>query len=117
MRGSIVKRGLHSFACVVYLGRDPATGKERQKWVSFRTKREAEAHLAHLVGQVSSGATLPPAKLRLGEFLERWLLDHGRVALRPRRSRATGPPFACILPRPSGTSPSDALRRRRSKDT
>jgi len=84
MRGSIVKRGPSSFACVVYLGRDPATGKERQKWVSFKTRREAEAHLAHLVGQVSSGATLPPAKLRLGEYLERWLRDYGEGRLAPK---------------------------------
>ena len=84
MRGSIVKRGLHSFACVVYLGRDPATGKERQKWVSFKTRREAEAHLAHLVGQVSSGAPLPPATLRLSEYLERWLRDYGEGRLTPK---------------------------------
>jgi integrase len=82
MRGSIVKRGLHSFACVVYLGRDPASGKERQKWISFRTRREAEAHLVELVGHVTSGAVLPPTKLCVGEYLERWLRDYaeGRLA-------------------------------------
>lgn len=84
MRGSIVKRGAHSFACVVYLGREPATGKERQKWVSFRTRREAEVHLAHLVGQVTSGAILPPSKLRLGEYLERWLRDYAEGRLAPK---------------------------------
>lgn len=83
MRGSIVKRGTHSFACVVYLGRDPATGKERQKWVSFRTRREAEARLVNLVGQVTSGGVLPSAKLRLGEYLERWLRDYAEGGLAP----------------------------------
>ncbi len=83
MRGSIVKRGPHSFACVVYLGRDPATGKERQKWVSFRTRREAEAHLTHLVGQVISGAVLPSTRLRCGEYLERWLRDYAEGWLAP----------------------------------
>ncbi len=84
MRGSIVKRGIHSFACVVYLGRDPVTGKDRQKWVSFRTRREAEAHLARLIGEVTSGATLPPARVRLDEYLERWLRYYADGRLAPK---------------------------------
>lgn len=83
MRGSIVRRGPHSFACVVYLGRDPATGKERQKWVSCRTRREAEAHLVHLVGQVTCAGFVPSSKLRLGEYLERWLRDYAEGRLAP----------------------------------
>jgi hypothetical protein len=38
MRGSIVKRGTKSFAVVVYLGRDPQTGKEKRKWYSHKRR-------------------------------------------------------------------------------
>jgi len=49
MRGHIRKRGKNSWAVVVDLGRDPASGKRRQKWFAHKTRREAEAHLAQIV--------------------------------------------------------------------
>lgn len=58
MRGYIVKRG-NSFSAVVYLGKDPATAKERRKWVAFRTRREAEAYLSQIVAQVQGGDQYP----------------------------------------------------------
>ena len=40
MRGSVLKRG-RTYSYVLYLGRDPATGKKQQKWTGgFRTKRD-----------------------------------------------------------------------------
>jgi len=55
VRGSIIRRG-KSYSVVVDLGRDLETGKRRQKWHSgYRTKREAEAALADLVGSVNRG--------------------------------------------------------------
>jgi integrase len=83
VRGYIVKRGPRSFAAVVYLGRDPQTGKERRKWYSFKTRREAEGALAHLVGRVISGGTIPSTKIRVGEFLEGWLRDYVAAAVAP----------------------------------
>ncbi len=83
MRGYTVKRGPRSFAAVVYLGRDPQTGKERRKWYSFKTRREAEAALAHLVGRVISGETTPSTKIRLAEFLEVWLRDYVEAGVAP----------------------------------
>src|SRR5438105_4217913 len=81
MRGHICKRG-RSWVVVLYLGRDPATGKKRQKWYSHRTQREAQAHLAQLLVQVQAGGGVPPTRLRLGEYLERWLQNYAasRVA-------------------------------------
>ena len=62
MRGSIIRRG-KSYSVVVDLGRDPETGKRRQKWHSgYRTKREAEAALADLVGSVNRGTYVAPSK-------------------------------------------------------
>ena len=83
MRGYTVKRGPRSFAAVVYLGRDPETGKERRKWYSFKTRREAEAALAQLVGRVISGETIPSTKIRLAEFLEVWLRDYVEAGVAP----------------------------------
>ncbi len=83
MRGYIVKRGPHSFAAVVYLGRDSQTGKERRRWYSFKTRREAEVALAHLVGRVISGDTLPSTKVRLAEFFDIWLRDYVEAGVAP----------------------------------
>lgn len=79
MRGCIVKRGPKSWAIVVYLGRDQTTGKERRKWYSHPTRREAEAHLSALLSQLHAGATLPSTKQRVGEYLEQWLRDYGEI--------------------------------------
>jgi hypothetical protein len=73
VRGSIVRRG-KSYSVVVDLGSDPETGKRRQKWHSgYRTKREAEAALADLVGSVNRGMYIAPSKQTFAEFAADWL--------------------------------------------
>lgn len=74
MRGCIRKRG-KSWAVIVYLGRD-GQGKRRYKWYTHSTRREAEAHLGQLLAQAQSGWVPSPARLRVGEYLERWLRDY-----------------------------------------
>jgi hypothetical protein len=83
MRGCIMRRGRSSWAVIVYLGRDPQTGREKRLWRSFRTRKEAEAHLAHIVAGLQSGTWVPPSKVRLGDFLEQWLRDYAAGAVRP----------------------------------
>jgi hypothetical protein len=80
MRGQIRKRG-KSWAVIVYLGRDPHTGTKRRRWFTHRTRTEAEAHLAQLLVQVQAGAGVPPSRLRLADYLERWLQDYARARL------------------------------------
>lgn len=82
MRGHICKHG-RSWAVVLYLGRDPATGKKRQKWYSHRTQREAQAHLAQLLVQVQAGGTIPSTRLRLSDFLDQWLRDYAATRVAP----------------------------------
>jgi len=68
---------------VVDLGRDPATGRRRQKWFAHKTRREAEAHLAQIVAAMQGGGWTPPAKTPLGDYLEQWLRDYATGAVRP----------------------------------
>jgi integrase len=77
MRGHIRKRG--SKWCVVLdNGRDPESGKRRQKWVSgFRTGREAEDVLVDLLGQRKLGLTIDPDLTPTADYLAAWL--EGRV--------------------------------------
>ncbi|HKV44728.1 MAG TPA: tyrosine-type recombinase/integrase [bacterium] len=76
MRGSIRKRGKR-WTVVVPLGRehDSVTGKSRlrQDYKSFATRSEAQAHLAHILGQIQNGAYTAPTKLTTSAFLEEWL--------------------------------------------
>lgn len=81
MRGSIVKRetkkGTVVYDIVFDIGRDPLTGKRKQKRMrGFRTKKEAEAKLAEMVAQVERGTYLEPSKTTVGEYLQQWLEAH-----------------------------------------
>lgn len=76
MRGSIVKRGRKSWAVVIPIG-------ARRKWFSHKTRGEAEAHLAQILAQVQAGTWAPPAKMLLGDYLERWLRDEAAISVRP----------------------------------
>ena len=72
MRGQIRKRG-SSWCVVLYLGRRPQTGKKAYKWMTYPTRREAEAALPKLLAQMGAGSTLPSPRLTVGLFLEQWL--------------------------------------------
>ncbi|ACX51189.1 integrase family protein [Ammonifex degensii KC4] len=76
MRGSIRKRvgkrGVY-YDVVFDIGRDPVTGKRKQKWLrGFRTKKEAEAALAQAIAEVERGTYIDPEKVTLAEYLKEW---------------------------------------------
>lgn len=74
MRGHIRKRAKDSWSVVVYLGRDPETGKRRYLWRSIKgTKRDAEALLTRLLAQLDTGTDLLPSKLTIEQFSREWL--------------------------------------------
>ena len=76
MRGHLVKRSKESWSIVLDLGRDPATGKRRQQWVSVKgPKKDAEKRLSKLLHQMDTGGFVKPAKATVGEFLGQWLRD------------------------------------------
>lgn len=77
MKGHIRERSPGHFAIVIDAGRDPSTGKRRQKWISFRgTKRAAQVECAKRIAQLERGSfVLDDAKLTLSEFIERFERD------------------------------------------
>lgn len=82
MRGCLHKRktkrglkpGESSWSIILSLGRDPKTGKQRQKWITFHgTRKQAEQKLNSLVGEVHKGEFVEPSKVTVGDWLEEWL--------------------------------------------
>lgn len=83
MRGHLVKRGKGSWSIVLHLGRDPATGKRKQQWISVKgTKRDAERKLAELQHQLETGGFVKPTRVSVSEFLTRWLRDYAATNVR-----------------------------------
>lgn len=73
MRGSIRQRGNRSWEIRLFLGKDPQTGKKLYRSVTFHgNKKQAQAELARLVHQIETGQFLPPGKLTVAEFFEKW---------------------------------------------
>lgn len=73
MRGHLKSRSRGSWSIVLDL-MDPATGKRRRKWHTFRgTRKEAENELAKLITQIKGGTYIVSEKISVGEFLDGWL--------------------------------------------
>jgi integrase len=74
MRGYTVKKGKQYYA-VLYEGIDPATGKERRRWIPGGPKRgDAEKLLTEMVKRNNDGHRTPADKISFGDYLtERWL--------------------------------------------
>ena len=85
MRGHIVKRYEDSYSITLNLGRDPVTGKRKQQSFSVKgTKKDAEKKLAELLHQLDTGTFMKPGKIKLGEFLLKWLDEYARPNLVPK---------------------------------
>jgi integrase len=69
------KKNEFTWRLILSLGRDPATKRWKQQWVTFHgTKTQAEAKLRALTGQVDRGEYIEPSKLTLAQYLEQeWL--------------------------------------------
>ena len=83
MRGHIKTRSKGSWTIILNLGRDPATGKRKQQWVTVRgTKKQAETRLAELLNQMDTGGFIKPTKETFGSFLQRYLDDYISTQIR-----------------------------------
>ena len=85
MRGHITKRGKNTYSIKISLGKDPDTGKYRQRWVTVNgSKKDAEKRLSELLHQLDTGAYVPPGKTTVADYLTKWLSDYARASLTPR---------------------------------
>ena len=83
MKGSIRERSPGHFA-IILDQRDPATGKRKRKWHSFKgTKREAQVECSRLITAITGGTYQEPSKVTLGDFLTRWV-DHIKSQVSPK---------------------------------
>lgn len=79
MRGTVIKRG-NRWAVVVDIGRGP-DGKRIRKWHSgFELKRDAEVARIEILSRLQAGTYIPPSKLTVGEYLDRWLESRTNIA-------------------------------------
>jgi integrase len=73
VRGHVAKKGKRYYP-VVDVGRDPETGKRRQKWhPGHRTKKAAETALTDILGRLGRGEYVEPSRETVAAFLEEWL--------------------------------------------
>ena len=79
----MVKRG-PGFRLMVYLGRDPATGKKQYRTETVRgTKGQAQSRLAEIVAEVGKGILAKPGRLTVRDYLLQWLEGYTKQ-VRPR---------------------------------
>jgi len=77
MKGHIKQRSKGSWSIWVDLGRNPETGQRKQQTLTVRgSKKDAERELRAVLTRIESGAHVKPAKMTVGEYLERWLRDY-----------------------------------------
>jgi Arm domain-containing DNA-binding protein len=76
----IYKRGKR-WRVIVYAGRDPITGRKRQKCVSVAARAEAKQAEARLITEVGAGQHRGTSNRTVAELLDRWL--EWRQSVRP----------------------------------
>jgi integrase len=93
MRGHLKERSPGRWVIILDV-HDPATGKRRRKWHSFRgTKRAAQAECARLVTEMKDGAYVEHNKKTLNEFLDAWERDWAATNVSPK----TGERYSGLL--------------------
>jgi integrase len=82
VKGYFRKRG-SKWSFSVDIGRDPETGKRKQKTVSgFKTKKEAEKACAELIAQIENGEYFEESKIIFKDFIQEWLKIVAKPTLR-----------------------------------
>jgi integrase len=85
MKGYIKQRSKGSWTIVVEAGKDPETGKRKQRWHTIRgNKRDVQRALREMLTAVESGTYAKPSKLNLGEWLIQWLESYVAMHTTPR---------------------------------
>lgn len=83
-RGSIIKRG-NRYSIVIEEGIDSITGKRKQKWIAVPgNKTDAMKALTDYMHQKDTGLYVAPTKMRLADYLGKWLQDYAKPKLARR---------------------------------
>jgi integrase len=94
MRGHVHKRG-STWGYVVDVGRDPATGKRKQRTKGgFRTRSAAEDALTEVLNEIRSGTVVAPTSVTLEEYLTEWL-----TTVRPQLRETTWASYGVAVQR------------------
>ncbi|MBD8033040.1 tyrosine-type recombinase/integrase [Solibacillus sp. A46] len=76
MQGSVKKRG-NTDQYVVDIGRDPFTGKRKQKTKGgFKRKKDAQAALNKVLQEIDAQGYVEPSKEIFASFIESWFKSH-----------------------------------------
>jgi integrase len=85
-RGSVNKRTLADgsvrYDAIADLGPDPVSGKRRQRWKTFSTRRDAEKALALWLSEIERGIAVDRSTKTVGEYLTYWLETSARHRVR-----------------------------------
>ncbi len=83
MKGSIRRRGRHSWELTIDLGRD-ATGRRKRKFLNIQGRRaDADRRLREVLASLDKGLPLDTSKITLQVFLIRWHKDYVVPNTRP----------------------------------
>ncbi len=91
MSGCIIRQG-KAYVVVLDYGKDDR-GIRKRKWRSFKTRREAEVFQAQAATHPALGAGIGlygSSRLRLKDFLDRWLTDYAEKRVRPSTQKRYG---------------------------
>lgn len=66
-------KGKVRYQFVVDVGIDPETGKRKQLRRTFDSLKEAKAEYANITNRRHEGSLVPPNKITVNEWLDRWL--------------------------------------------
>jgi integrase len=76
MKGTIIQRG-STYSYLVDIGKDPKTGKRRQKMKGgFLRKKEAQAAMRKVIIEVDENRYIEPSNEIFASYITRWFTDH-----------------------------------------
>ncbi len=85
MKGTVIRRGKHSWRIKYDLPRDPVTGERRICYVTWKgTKADAEKELRHRLTALDKGVHVDPSKLTIADYLDQWLDDVAPATVAPK---------------------------------
>jgi integrase len=85
MRGTIARRGKHSWRIKFDIERDPATGRRQTRYATVKgTKRDAQIELTRLLAAHNSGSLVEPNKLTVAGYVRSWIDTAEAMTIAPK---------------------------------